>query len=319
MSYLGKPAAESGVQIIVASDASDDDTDEVVKEFATRGVELVRLPERKGKETAQRAAIEVARGDIIIFTDAKIRLRTDALSRYVAYFRDPQIGAVSSNDRLESTPGGGSGEGFYIRYEMWLRSLESQFQTLVGLSGSCFAVRRQVCRNIRTDIPSDFALLIETRRQGLRGVHAPDIVATYGAVASNQAEFERKVRTVLRGITTFFASAEVMNPFKFGSFSWQIVSHKLFRWLVPFFLLVAAAASLVLAVHSTFYALISLGLFGFFTLAAIGHVSPALQKLTVFRAPLFFVIVNAAIAVAWWKFLTGQRSVQWTPSARPNA
>ena len=124
---------------------------------------------------------------------------------------------------------------------------------------------------------------------------------------------------MLRGITTFFASAEVMNPFKFGSFSWQIVSHKLFRWLVPFFLLVAAAASLVLAVHSTFYALISLGLFGFFTLAAIGHVSPALQKLTVFRAPLFFVIVNAAIAVAWWKFLKGQRSVQWTPSARPNA
>lgn len=318
MTIQGKPAVEQGAQIIIASDASDDGTDDVVMEYAARGVELVRTETRGGKENAQRAAIEKSRGDILLFTDAKIKLKSDALERFIAYFRDPEIGAVSSIDRIEDTPGAGSGEGFYIKYEMWLRSLESQFQTLVGLSGSCFAVRRQVCRNLKTDIPSDFALLIETRRQGLRGVHAPDIVATYKSVSSSGAEFNRKVRTVLRGITTFFASREVMNPFQFGSFSWQIISHKLFRWLVPIFLGLAFLGTAVLAMNSCFYLLMLLGMLGFLALALLGHLSPKLRESSVFRAPLFFIVVNAGIAVAWWKFMSGQRSVQWTPSARSN-
>ncbi len=318
LKYSGGAADDSGIQVIIASDASDDGTDAVVGEYASRGVELVRLPERGGKETAQRAAIEKAHGEVIIFTDAKINLQPDAAERFAAYFRDPHIGAVSSIDRIEDSPSGGSGEGFYIRYEMWLRGLESQFQTLVGLSGSCFAVRRQVCQNIRTDIPSDFALLIEARRQGLRGIHAPDIVATYRAVSTSQEEFDRKVRTVLRGITTLFASQEVMNPVKFGTFSWQIISHKLFRWLVPIFLVTAFVFSFILSFSSPFYGLLCFGMLMFGILGFLGHLSPKLRESSAFRAPLFFIIVNAAISVAWWRYLSGKRSVQWTPSARAN-
>ncbi|MCB0325850.1 MAG: glycosyltransferase, partial [Bdellovibrionales bacterium] len=104
------------VQVIVASDASDDSTDAIVRTYAEYGVELVRLPERAGKESAQRAAIAVARGAIVVFTDAKIRLEEDALDCFAAYFQRADVGAVSSHDRVEATDGEQSGEGFYVRY-----------------------------------------------------------------------------------------------------------------------------------------------------------------------------------------------------------
>ncbi len=197
------------VEVLVASDCSDDTTDEVVNSFSSLGVKLVRLGERGGKERAQREAIDQCRTELIVFTDAKIKLNQKAVDNFVTYFRDPSVGAVSSVDEVIADDGSSSGEGFYVRYEMWLRSQESKFNSLVGLSGSCFAVRRCVAENIRTDIPSDFALLIEAQRQGLRGVHAPDVIGSYKAVRTEKEEFSRKVRTVLRGITAFLPNGKL--------------------------------------------------------------------------------------------------------------
>lgn len=299
------------VQVIVASDASDDDTDDVVREYASRGVELVRLPARAGKEHAQRLAVGSARGDFVLFTDAKIRLEADALERAASYFRDRRVGAVSSIDRIE---GEGSGEGMYVRYEMWLRALESDVNTLVGLSGSCFAVRRGVCQNLRVDIPSDFALLLETRRQGLTGVHAPDLVGTYQAVASEEAEFKRKVRTVLRGMTALWTCREVMNPGTYGLFALQVFSHKLCRWLVPWFLLIAGATLLTSAKGDALLELLLVLSLAFVFLALLAFFVPSFRKKRICKLPLFFMVVNAGIAVAWLQFLIGRRTVAWNPS-----
>ncbi len=309
--FKDKFANEGGVQIIVASDASDDGTDKIVLAYAADGVELVRLEARGGKEVAQKKAIESARGDIIIFTDSKIELEPHALELFVQYFQDSAVGAVSSVDRIE---GQESGEGAYVRYEMWLRSLESEFSTLIGLSGSCFAVRRSIAANIRSDIPSDFALLLEARRQGLAGVHAPDIIGTYQAVATHEAEFKRKVRTVLRGITTLFASAEVMNVSRYGSFSWQVISHKLCRWLVPWACLLGAGLLIALAMESWAYLFLELGMWAFCILAAVGYFHPDYREKLYCKLPLYFVIVNAAILMAWLNFFAGKRTVAWNPS-----
>ncbi|MFN8388899.1 MAG: glycosyltransferase [Bdellovibrionota bacterium] len=314
MRYGGRSLKDAGVQVIVASDASEDETDSVVREFEPSGVELVRLDVRGGKEQAQRHAVSFARGEMIVFTDAKIRLEPDALERFSAYFSDPSVGAVSSVDRVEGAPGSGSGEGMYVRYEMWLRALESDYSTLVGLSGSCFAVRKTVTEHLRTDIPSDFALLLASRKLGMRGVHAPDVVGTYQAVGSEKAEYERKVRTVLRGITTLFASREVMDLSRYGSFSWQIISHKLFRWLVPWFLVVAGIGLVILGPTGGVYGLLELLMILFLAAAGAAYLKPELRENIFCKLPLFFLLVNAGIAVAWWRFLTGQRAVTWNPS-----
>ena len=305
---------DGDLEIIVASDCSTDKTHEIVAQFPE--VKLLCLETRGGKETAQKKAVELARGDIIVFSDAKISLETKVLEKFVRYFSDAEVGAVSSIDRVLQLDGSQSGEGFYVRYEMWLRSLESAFNSLVGLSGSCFAVRASIAEKIVTDIPSDFALLLETRRQGLRGVHAPDVVASYSAVRTEREEFSRKVRTVLRGITTLMARSEVMNPLRFGIFSWQIVSHKLLRWLVPFFLILGSATAMSAATHSPLMALITLSVIVGMVLAAIPLFRRDLQDNILFKVPLFFIVVNSAIFVAWTKYLSGQRSTYWTPSKK---
>lgn len=314
--YGNGTAETSGVQVLVASDCSDDGTDDIVRSFAPRGVVLARTETRGGKETAQRFAIGMTTGEIILFTDAKITLNEGALENAARYFADSDVGAVSSIDRIEESKEGGSGEGFYIRYEMWLRDLESRFNSLVGLSGSCFAVRKRIAANIRENIPSDFALLIETVRQGLRGVNAPDVIGSYKAVTSERAEFDRKVRTVLRGMAAFFQCSETLNPFRFGIFSWQIASHKLARWLVPWFLLTAALSCMVLAFHSGFYATLFLCMAALYGAAAAAYRMPDLQKSVAFKVPLFFVVVNLGIFVAWIRFLQGSRTVAWDPSKK---
>jgi cellulose synthase/poly-beta-1,6-N-acetylglucosamine synthase-like glycosyltransferase len=132
------------LEIMVASDASDDGSDTIVQEYASKGVRLVRSPERRGKEHAQGLAIEAATGDIIVFSDAGTDLPPESIRHIVARFADAQVGAVSSEDLFIGADGKLAGEGAYVKYEMWLRRLESDRAGLVGLSGSFFAVRRNV-------------------------------------------------------------------------------------------------------------------------------------------------------------------------------
>lgn len=304
------------VEYLVCSDASDDRTHEIVQSFASRGVRLVVSPERKGKEFAQALAVKASTSEILVFTDAKVKTESDILLKLSEHFRDPEVGGVSSIDKVEAPPGGGSGEGMYVQYEMWLRELESGFNSLVGLSGSCFAVRREAAQNLREDIPSDFALLIEIIKQKKIGVMAEDVVCTYRAVKTEEQEFARKVRTVLRGISTLFSAKEVLDFNKFGIFSWQIASHKLGRWLVPWFLIIGTLGAFKLSETSTWWAFVSLGLLVFYGLAAYAFLHKPAREQVIYKLPLFFLVTNAAILVAWVKFLKGGKSVVWNPSVR---
>src|SRR5262249_35997010 len=144
-----------GLEVIVASDCSTDRTDDIVREYAGRGIRLVRAPERLGKENAQEYAIRAAQGDIIVFSDVATWIPADALRKLASYFQTPGVGAVSSEDRFIDQQGGVAGEGVYVRYEMWLRRMESNLAGLVGLSGSFFAARRSICLDWDIHSPSD--------------------------------------------------------------------------------------------------------------------------------------------------------------------
>ena len=130
------------MQVLVASDGSTDATNAIVRSYADRGVELLDVVYRAGKENAQKEAVQYARGDVIVFSDVATILEPRGLLEIVANFADPSVGCVSSEDRLIGQDGKPSGEGFYVRYEMWLRRLESEVHSLVGLSGSFFAARK---------------------------------------------------------------------------------------------------------------------------------------------------------------------------------
>ena len=167
------------LEIIVASDCSTDGTDEIVNSYNFCGVRLVRAEERRGKENAQKCAVNAASGEILVFSDVATILRSDAVSNIVKNFNDRTVGCVSSLDKFIDNDGNVSGEGAYVRYEMFLRSLETKVNTLVGLSGSFFAARREVCRNWATDLQSDFNTLLNSVKLGLRGVSDPESIGYY--------------------------------------------------------------------------------------------------------------------------------------------
>src|SRR5262245_37893271 len=245
----------SRLKVLVASDCSTDSTDEIVRSHGDRGIELVRASERKGKEAAQKLAVEVEKGEILIFSDVATILPEQALLNIVKNFNDPTVGCVSSVDRFVDQDGQTSGEGAYVRYEMFLRSLETRVNSLVGLSGSFFAARREVCKGLWSDeLQSDFNTVLNSVRMGLRAVSDPDSMGYYKNIADERKEYDRKVRTVLRGISVFMRSLALANPMRYPLFAWQMLSHKLCRWLVPFAMMVAFAGNAVLALSSSWYA-----------------------------------------------------------------
>lgn len=305
-----------GLEIVVASDCSSDDTDAVVRGYAGRGVRLVRAPERRGKEFAQLCAIEQSRGDVLVFSDTGTSMEPQAIRRMLAYFADPSIGAVSSEDRFVREDGTLVGEGAYVRYEMAVRRLESRLAGLVGLSGSLFAARRSVCAQWDIHSPSDFNTALNCARLGLKAVTAPDVLGTYRDIADPAREYPRKVRTVLRGMTGLFRHAEVLSPGRFGLFAWQVFSHKLMRWLVPPCLALLLLASVALAGEHPFYRMALGAQLVFYATALAAHRWPSLRESAPVRLVYFFCQVNLAIADAWGRYLRGRRMTTWQPSVR---
>lgn len=303
------------LQIMVASDCSTDNTDNIVKTFESKGVTLVRSSERRGKEYAQKLAVEQAKGNILVFSDVATTLEKDALENIVSNFNDPTVGCVSSEDRVISDNGTITGENFYVKYEMFLRRLESKVNSLVGLSGSFFAARKDVCQNWAEDLQSDFNTVPNSIRMGLRGVSDPDTIGYYKNVTSDSQEFDRKIRTILRGIAVFMATKEMLNPFKYGFFSLQLISHKLFRWLIPFALISAFFTNLFL-VSQSWYAFLFMLQITFYILALMALKNKVLSSKKIFKIPFFFTIMNLSILLAWLKYVKGEKAVFWQPSER---
>ena len=199
---------------------------------------------------------------------------------------------------------------------MFLRKLESRVNTLVGLSGSFFAARKTVCRNWAADLQSDFNTLINAKKMGLRGVSDPQSVGYYSNISDERHEFDRKVRTVVRGISVLMRNLGMLNPFRFGLFSWQLFSHKLCRWLVPFAMILVFVSNFILAFGSFFYLMLFILQLSFYFFALQSGRTSLLNKSKILKVPSFFVQVNLSILNAWYRYLRGERMVTWTPSRR---
>jgi glycosyltransferase involved in cell wall biosynthesis len=307
---------EGKLEIIVASDGSTDGTNAMVKRFFSRGVSLLELAPRRGKEHAQKDAVAAAAGEILVFTDVATMLDPNGVSRIVENFGDASVGCASSVDRVIGQNGQVANESLYVRYEMWLRDLESRANTVVGLSGSFFAARRKVCEDFSGEMQSDFRTLLNSIRLGMRGVSDPKAIGYYLDVSDPKREMDRKIRTVVRGLTVFFRHLELLNFFRYGLFSYQLLCHKMVRWLVPPFMAAALASNFLLMAGSVFYTVLMALQVAFYALAVIPNVlgRPPASLLT--KIPSYFLTVNLAILRAWWRYLIGQRIVMWEPSRR---
>lgn len=299
------------LEVIVASDASEDGTDAAVAGYAARGVRLVRCEERAGKVGALNRALRHASGRVLVFTDAASRFRPGTLRALAAPFEDPEVGCVSTEDEIV----GRGGEGLYIRYEMALRRLEARFHSLVGASGSGYAVRRDLAAELPDRFPNDFAMPLVALSRGFRAVPEPRAVAAY-ADAGAGLEFQRKVRTVIRGLATLFWGFGLLPASRHPRAAFLLVSHKLLRWTVPVALVVLFATSAALFGRGGLWRLPLLAQAALYGAGVVGLVAPPLRALLPFRIAHYFLVANAGIAVAWARFVAGERPAAWEPTRR---
>jgi glycosyltransferase involved in cell wall biosynthesis len=310
------------LQLLVLSDASTDGTDDVVREFAERGIEMVRAPNRRGKTVAENAAVAVARGDIIVNVDATVVVPAGSLKKLVRGFDDLTVGVASGRDVSvgagdERDTGAESG---YTSYEMWVRALETRAGSIVGASGCFYGIRRQIrVAALPPGLSWDFASALVARKQGYRSVSVSDAVCIVPRTAEIRFELRRKARTMARGLSTLFYFRELMNPFRYGSFALMLISHKLFRW-VPYLLAPVAilALGLLAARSMTAAALLAAVVVGLLAGAAVIRYGRPIAFRPLALAG-FSVAALTAGFLAWCDALRGTRTITWDPTPRPTA
>jgi cellulose synthase/poly-beta-1,6-N-acetylglucosamine synthase-like glycosyltransferase len=307
------------LQILVVSDASDDQTDAIVASFASRGVALVRMPERSGKTLGLNAALRQASGDVVVFSDANAMYERDALRMLVRNFADAEVGAVVGESGY-TAPARESqrSEGAYWKYEIFIKRFESALGSVVGGDGAVYSIRRSLFVPMRADALSDFVNPLQIARAGYRVVYEPAARCWESAADDFGKEFRRKVRIVNRAWRALLSMAALMNPIRYGGFAIALISHKLLRWLVPLFLVVLLFANAALALRSLFYGLVLAGQCLFYLLALLGwlmRTRPWLPRMV--SIPYYFCLVNVASAIGILDAYRGKTYTTWTTARAP--
>ena len=308
-------------QILVISDASDDGTDDIVRSYADRGVELLRMDGRSGKTAAENAALPHIRGEIVINTDASVRLHRGAVKPLVRALHDPDVGVASGRD-VSVAPRSGArdtGESGYVGYEMAVRELENRAGGIVGASGCLYAIRRELhAIPLPEHLSRDFASALVAREHGFRAVSVADAICYVPRAGSLQREYRRKVRTFTRGIQTLAFKRHLLNPARVGVFAWKLLSHKVCRWAVP----VAAAAALpalgVLAGRHTWAAWALWAAVIGICLGALGMARDARGRLggRLLSVPSYVLAGNLAALQALARAMGGRGAAVWEPTRR---
>ncbi len=301
------------LDVIVVSDGSTDGTDAAVASLDDPRVTLLRQEPRQGKTLALNRAVAEAPGKIIVFSDANSRYEPSAVSRLVAAFDDIEVGYVTGQLIYENPgeSGTGGGSGLYMRYENWVRRLESTVGSVVGVNGGIDAVRRGLYRPMAAHDLPDFVLPLRVVQQGSRVIYREDAVAHEAALAHHADEFKMRVRVSLRALHALYDTRTLLHP-SHGLFAWQLLVHKVVRYLLILPLITAFICSALL-VSSPIYA----GLFGAqlvcYSLALVGWLSGGRVRRRLVFVPFYFSLINIAAGAALVGFLRGERQVVWTP------
>lgn len=307
-------------QILVVSDASTDGTDDIVRRFSDRGVELFRAPRRVGKTDAENAARHMLTGDTVVNTDASVRIHPAAVKALVRCLTDSSVGVASGRDvsTAAEVDSANVGESGYVGYEMAVRALETQTRGIVQASGCLYAVRKEFHdREVPGSLTRDYGAVAFAREAGLRSVSVDDAICYVPRQRSLKREYRRKTRTMTRGLKTVWYRRHSMNPFRFGFYSLMVVSHKLFRWLVPAAVLLGFGVSLLLMWrYPALQPLIAFGaVLGL--LGVAGWLWPESTPPPRFLSvPAFILIANAAALNGWVNLLSRRSSAAWAPTRR---
>jgi len=300
------------VEIVVVSDASTDRTVELARRFEGDRVKVLELARSAGKSGALNAGVVAAANDVIVFADARQRFGDNVFAELTAVLADERVGGVSGELVIEPRGGSevGQGVGLYWRYEKLIRRMESASGSMVGATGSIYAIRKGLFVPLpEHTLLDDFVVPMRIVLRGYRVVFERLARAYDMSSATAAQEFARKVRTLAGNFQAVAIEKRLLDPFRNPVF-FQFVSHKLARLVVPYFC-VAALVSSGLVAGAFFRTLFALQLvfygLGLLNLTVIGR-----TWIGVFtRVSWTFIVLNAAAVAGFWVFVTGRYRTVW--------
>ncbi|MBZ4329279.1 glycosyltransferase family 2 protein [Corallococcus sp. AS-1-12] len=303
-------------EVVIGSDGSTDGTDGLVQKCTDPRVRLSPAP-RAGKTTVLNRCIPSAHGDIVLLSDANTMIDADAVRKIVRHFEDPEVGAVCGKLRLYNPTKQDYEESAYWSYESLIKLYEGRRGAVVGANGGLYAIRRSLFTHLPpSTIVDDFVIPLRILESGYKVVYEEGAVAHEETTEDYGKEFGRRARIAAGNFQSLRLVPGLLLPTA-GFAAFAFWSHKLLRWCAPALMALAFVANLFL-LDSVFYRVTLGAQLGFYALAYLGRSgvfkSGAAKKAT--SIAYYFVTMNAAIAVGFWRFLRNSQRAAWDRTAR---
>jgi cellulose synthase/poly-beta-1,6-N-acetylglucosamine synthase-like glycosyltransferase len=302
------------MEVLVASDGSEDGTNELVEAYPSPAVRLLTLP-RQGKNNTLNSAAEEARGQIIVITDADTALTPDALPLVVAPFRDPEVGGVGGERRPARVMAKISKKRPTWYFKHNLNQMLSKSGSMTAGVGQLYSVRRELFRPIPPGVSDDLYTSLQVVSAGRRLIFEPGAVGyPFAGHTTLRAPFQRKVRVATRSLRCIWLMRHLLNPLKQGFYAVQLWQKVLrFFLILPFLLM--SITSLLIWKNGKVYQAFAVGLLGFHFVALLGFLlrNTRLKRSKLFMAPYTFYWTNIASLVALKNLLAGESQAVWAP------
>jgi cellulose synthase/poly-beta-1,6-N-acetylglucosamine synthase-like glycosyltransferase len=313
------------LHVIWITDGSDDGTPEELKKYGN--IELYHQPERMGKIAAMNRGMKFVRTPIVIFSDANTLLGSESVRRIVKLFSNPKVGCVSGEKRImqkDKDTAAGAGEGLYWKYESALKKLDAELYSVVGAAGELFAIRTELYREVERDtLLDDFIISLRVAQDGYTIQYDPEAYALETASANVREELKRKIRISAGGIQSVIRLRSLLNIFRYGTLSFQYISHRVLRWtLTPLLVALLFPSGLVLAIQSGIF---TPGLYPvLFWLQIVFYVSALTGwvlenksiRIKILFVPYYFFIMNFSVFAGLLRYIRSSQSVNWERAKR---
>ncbi len=314
------------IQYLWVTDGSDDGTPDLLRNY--ENLEVHHLPERRGKMHAMNRGMKFVKAPFVIFSDTNTLLNKQAIREIVSRFVDTETGCVAGEKRIIESAAdvaAAAGEGLYWKLESWVKKMDAELNSAVGAVGELFAIRRDLFEDVEIDtILDDFIISLRIAQKGYKIDYTPNAYAEEMASLNVREELKRKIRIAAGGIQALIRLKSLLNPFRYGVFSWQFFSHKALRWtLAPLslFLLFFLNGWIVLdnqswSTSGFFTLFFYFQLFCYF-LAAVGwYLENRKLRFKLLFVPYYFVSVNYAAVRGIFRYLSGKQPAGWEKSRR---
>ena len=304
------------LEILFISDGSDDGTDDVIRQYTSERISLIRQEGRLGKTSGLNLAVPMATGEIIVFSDANAMYKENAIRMLVRNFNDKAVGYVvgAALYKDDNKTAAGTSENIYWQYEIYLKKIESKLHSVVGGDGAIYAIRKTLYENLDREDINDFVNPLQIISKGYRGVFDEDAICYEQTAGNFEKEGKRKQRIVNRSFSALMKNKRVLNPLKYGFYSLELLSHKLLRWLIPFFIIFCVTGIFILAQMQIlfFQYCLLLGIV-FIWCILLGKLLKNWPTSPAFLIyPYYFYLVNINSLIGVLKSLRGDVQITWS-------